>query len=205
MPYAAPLDDIRFLLCRVAPVARLTALPRYAHIEPGDAERALAEAARIAADVIAPLNAPGDEEGARLENGVVVTPAGYPAAYRKLAADGWCGLSMPAEHGGQGMPQLVQTVFAEMVSGASLAFGMSLISSVGGAKVIGAHATPAQAAMFLPQLADGSAMATIVMTEPHAGSDIGLARTRATPRSDGSYAISGTKIFISYGDHDLCD
>ncbi len=205
MPYAAPLDDIRFLLNRIAPVARLTGLPRYAHVEAGDAERVIDEAARIAAEVIAPLNAPGDQEGARLENGVVVTPAGYPAAYRKLAADGWCGLSLPAEHGGQGMPQLVQTVFSEMVSGASLAFGMSLISSVGGAKVIGAHATPAQAAMFLPQLADGSAMATIVMTEPHAGSDIGLARTRAVAKGNGTYAVSGTKIFISYGDHDLCD
>ncbi len=210
MPYAAPLDDIRFLLRRIAPVARLAALPRYAHVDAGDAERVIEEAARIASNVIAPLNAPGDQEGARLENGVVVTPSGYPAAYRRLAADGWCGLSLPTEHGGQGMPQLVQTVFTEIVSGASLAFGMSMISSVGGAKVIGAHATPAQAAMFLPQLADGTAMATIVMTEPHAGSDIGLARTRAVPADkgsvgDGTYAISGTKIFISYGDHDLCD
>ncbi|MFO0989397.1 MAG: acyl-CoA dehydrogenase [Alphaproteobacteria bacterium] len=205
MPYAAPLDDIRFLLRRIAPVSRLAALPRYAHADAGDAERVIEEAARIASDVIAPLNAPGDRAGARLENGVVVTPAGYPAAYRKLAADGWCGLSLPTEHGGQGMPQLVQTVFSELVSGASLAFGMSLISSVGGAKVIGAHATPAQAALFLPQLAAGTATATIVMTEPHAGSDIGLARTRAVAKGDGTWAISGTKIFISYGDHDLCD
>ena len=88
MPYAAPLDDIRFLLNRIAPVARLTGLPRYAHADTGDAERVIEEAARIASDVIAPLNAPGDRAGARLENGVVVTPAGYPAAYRKLAADG---------------------------------------------------------------------------------------------------------------------
>jgi alkylation response protein AidB-like acyl-CoA dehydrogenase len=205
LTYSAPLDDIRFLLRRVAPMARLSALPRYAHVEAEDAGRVLEEAARIAAAVIAPLNAPGDQEGARLENGVVVTSAGYRAAFRTLAADGWAGLSLPQEHGGQGMPQLVQTVFTEMVSGASLAFGMSLISSVGGAKVIGAHATPAQAAMFLPQLADGSAAATIVMTEPHAGSDIGLARTRAIAKGDGTYAISGTKIFISYGDHDLCD
>ncbi len=205
MNYTAPLDDIRFLLRRIAPVARLSALPRYAHVEAGNAERVLEEAARIAAEVIAPINAPGDQQGARLENGLVVTPAGYREAFRRLAADGWSGLSLPTEFGGQGMPQLVQTVFTEMVSGASLAFGMSLISSVGGAKVIGAHATPAQAAMFLPQLADGSAMATIVMTEPHAGSDIGLARTRAVAKGDGSYAISGTKIFISYGDHDLSD
>ena len=205
MPYAAPLDDIRFLLRAIAPVARLAALPRYAHVEAEDAERVLAEAARIAAEVIAPVNAPGDEEGARLANGVVVTPAGYREAYGRLAADGWAGLSLPTQHGGQGMPQLVQTVFTEMVSGASLAFGMSLISSVGGAKVIGAHATPEQAAMFLPQLAAGTATATIVMTEPQAGSDIGLARTRATARGDGTYAISGAKIFISYGDHDLCD
>jgi alkylation response protein AidB-like acyl-CoA dehydrogenase len=205
MNYTAPLDDIRFLLRRIAPMARLTALPRYAHADAEDAERVLAEAARIASEVIAPINAPGDEEGARLENGVVVTPRGYREAYARMAADGWTGLSLPVEHGGQGMPQLVQTVFTEMVSGASLAFGMSLISSVGGAKVIGAHATPAQAAMFLPQFADGSAMATIVMTEPHAGSDIGLARTRAVAKGDGTYAITGTKIFISYGDHDLCD
>jgi alkylation response protein AidB-like acyl-CoA dehydrogenase len=205
VPYTAPLDDIRFLLRSVAPMARLAALPRYAHVEAEDAERVLAEAARIAAEVISPVNAPGDEEGARLENGVVVTPAGYRDAYRTLTADGWAGLSLPVAHGGQGMPQLVQTAFTEMVSGASLAFGMSLISSVGGAKVIGAHATPAEAAMFLPQLADGSATATIVMTEPHAGSDIGLARTRAAAKGDGTYAISGTKIFISFGDHDLSD
>lgn len=205
MNYAAPLDDIRFLLRRIAPVARLSALPRYAHVEAEDAERVLAEAARIAAAVVAPVNAPGDRDGARLENGVVVTPRGYREAYAQLAKAGWTGLSLPLEHGGQGMPQLVQTVFTEIVSGASLAFGMSLISSVGGAKVIGAHATPAQAAMFLPQLADGSAMATIVMTEPHAGSDIGLARTRAVANGNGTYALTGTKIFISYGDHDLCD
>jgi 3-(methylsulfanyl)propanoyl-CoA dehydrogenase len=203
--YTAPLDDIRFLLRRVAPIARLTALPRYAHVDADDAERVLAEAARLVEAVIAPINAPGDEEGARLANGVVVTPKGYRDAFAKLSAGGWAGLSLPTAQGGQGMPQLVQTVFTEMVSGASLAFGMALISSVGGAKVIGAHATPAQAAMFLPQLADGSATATIVMTEPHAGSDIGLARTRAVAKGDGTYAISGTKIFISFGDHDLCD
>src|SRR5688572_2178700 len=103
------------------------------------------------------------------------------------------------------MPQLVQTAFTEMVSGASLAFGMALISSVGGAKVIGAHAQPDQIADYLPMLADGSATATIVMTEPHAGSDIGLARTRAVRADkgsdgDGTYAVSGTKIFISFGD-----
>jgi alkylation response protein AidB-like acyl-CoA dehydrogenase len=205
MSYAAPLDEIRFLLRRIAPVERLCALARYAHLDPDVVDRVLAEAARLAEEVVAPLNAPGDEEGARLENGVVVTPRGYREAFARLRAGGWMGLSLPLEHGGQGMPQLVQTAFTEMVSGASLAFGMSLISSVGGAKVIGAHARPDQAAAYLPMLAAGEATATIVMTEPHAGSDVGLARTRAVPNGDGTYALSGSKIFISFGDHDLAE
>lgn len=205
MPYAAPLDEIRFLLRHVTPMARLAALPRYAHADPELVDSVLVEAAKIAAEVAAPLRASGDEEGARLENGVVVMPAGFRAAYGALRDGGWIGLSMPAASGGQGMPQLVQTIFCELMAGANMALGMAVITPIGAAKVIETHGTPAQKAQWLPLLADGTSMATIVMTEPHAGSDIGLAQVRATRRPDGRYALSGTKIFISFADSDLTD
>lgn len=205
MQYAAPLDEIRFLLRHIAPIERLAALPRYAHADPELVDSVLAEAAKIAAEVASPLRASGDEEGARLENGVVVMPAGYREGYAHLRDGGWIGLSMPREWGGQGMPQFVQTVFCEMMSGANMAFGMSAITPIGAAKVIDAHGTPEQKRTWMPGLASGTSMATIVMTEPHAGSDIGLARVRAVKRGDGRYAITGTKIFISFADHDLTE
>jgi len=205
MQYAAPLDEIRFLLRHIAPVERLAALPRYAHADAELVDSVIEEAAKIAAEVAAPLRASGDAEGARLENGVVVLPEGFREAYGQLRDGGWIGLSMPREWGGQGMPQLVQTVFCEMMSGANMAFGMSVITPIGAAKVIDTHGTPAQKQTWMPGLAGGTTMATIVMTEPHAGSDIGLARVRAVKRADGRYAISGTKIFISFADHDLTD
>jgi alkylation response protein AidB-like acyl-CoA dehydrogenase len=205
MRYAAPLEEIRFLLRQVAPVARLAALERYAHAEPELVDQVIGAAAKLAEDVAAPLRASGDEEGARLENGLVAMPAGFREAYAKLRDGGWMGLAMPRAWGGQGMPQLVQTAFCEIMSGANMAFGMTAITPIGAAKVIDAHGTPAQKEAWLPRLADGTAMATIVMTEPHAGSDIGLARVRAARRADGRYAITGTKIFISFADHDLTD
>src|SRR5262245_8587856 len=116
MRYVAPLDEIRFLLLHVAPIARSLALPRYAHGDADLVDRVIAEAARIAEEIASPLRASGDEEGARLENGVVVMPAGFREAYARLADGGWIGLSMPAAWGGQGMPQLVQTIFCEMMS-----------------------------------------------------------------------------------------
>ncbi|MCW5771668.1 MAG: acyl-CoA dehydrogenase, partial [Rhodospirillaceae bacterium] len=205
MPYAAPLDDIRFLLRHVTPMARLAALPRYAHADPELVDSVLEEAAKIAAEVAAPLRASGDEEGAKLENGVVVMPKGFRDAYAQLRDGGWIGLSMPAATGGQGMPQLVQTIFCELMAGANMALGMAVITPIGAAKVIETHGTAAQKETWLPRLADGTSMATIVMTEPHAGSDIGLARVRANKRPDGRYALSGTKIFISFADSDLTD
>jgi alkylation response protein AidB-like acyl-CoA dehydrogenase len=205
MQYVAPLDEIRFLLRHIAPIERLAALPRYAHADPELVDNVLAEAAKIAAEIASPLRASGDEEGAHLRNGVVVMPAGFREAYAQLRDGGWLGLSMPRDWGGQGMPQVVQTAFCEMMSGANMAFGMSAITPIGAAKVIDTHGTPEQKQTWMPGLADGTSMATIVMTEPHAGSDIGLARVRAVKRGDGRYAISGTKIFISFADHDLTD
>lgn len=205
MHYAAPLDEIRFLLRHVTPIARLAALPRFAHIDAELVDGVIAETAKIASEVAAPLRASGDEEGARLENGVVVLPSGFREGYAQLRDGGWIGLSMPQSWGGQGMPQLVQTIFCEVMSGANMAFGMSAITPIGAAKVIEAHGTPAQKQTWLPGLAAGTTMATIVMTEPHAGSDIGLARVHATKRPDGRYEISGTKIFISLADHDLTE
>ncbi len=205
MSYVAPLSEISFLLRSVAPLEDLCRLEAYAHT---DAETALAvveEGAKIARDVIAPLNAGADEIGARLIDGRVVAPPGFREAYAKLSADGWTSLAVPADFGGQALPQLVNTIAAEMFAGASVAFQMALLTGSPAAKVIAAHGNEAQKAAWLPKIASGEAAATIVITEPQAGSDVGLIRTKAELRADGSWSISGTKIFISQGDHDLTD
>lgn len=205
MSYVAPLSEISFLLRRVAPLEDLCRLEAYAHT---DAETALAvieEGAKIARDVIAPLNTGSDEVGARLIDGQVVAPPGFRDAYARLSADGWTSLAVPANFGGQALPQLINTIAAEMFAGASVAFQMALLTGSPAAKVIAAHGDDAQKSKWLPLIASGEAAATIVITEPQAGSDVGLIRTKAEPRADGTWAVSGTKIFISQGDHDLTD
>ena len=205
MSYEAPTAEIAFLLRRLTPIASLCALPAYAHADADMIHAVVEEAAKVARDIVAPLNAVADNEGARLENGRVATPTGFRAAYDQLAADGWTSLAVPQAHGGQALPQLANTIVAEMFGGACVAFQMALLTGSPAAKVIMAHGTQAQKDLWLPQLADGSSTATIVITEPQAGSDVGLVRTRAQRRDDGTYGITGAKIFISQGDHDLTE
>ena len=203
MSYEAPTSEIAFLLRALAPIASLCDLPAYAHADADMIHAVVEEAAKVARDIVAPLNATADSEGARIENGVVMTPSGFREAYAQLAADGWTSLAAPQEHGGQALPQLVNTIVAELFGGACVAFQMALLTGSPAGKVILAHGTEAQKNLWLPQLADGSSTATIVITEPQAGSDVGLVRTRAQRRDDGTYGITGAKIFISQGDHDL--
>ncbi|NDA47981.1 MAG: acyl-CoA dehydrogenase [Alphaproteobacteria bacterium] len=203
MNYVAPLSEITFLLRAIAPLDPLFTLEAYAHSDSATALAVIEEAAKLAEHVIAPLNPMADSVGARLIEGCVLAPPGFREAYAQLAGDGWTSLAVPVEQGGQGLPQLINTIVAELFAGASVAFQMALLTGSPAAKVIAAHGDALQQAKWLPKLASGEAAATIVITEPQAGSDVGLIRTKAEPRPDGSYAISGTKIFISQGDHDL--
>ncbi len=203
MSYVAPLSEIEFLLRSIAPLKEISKLEAYAHSDTETALAVIEEGAKIARDVIAPLNTEADTIGARLIDGAVITPPGFKDTYKKLAADGWTSLAVPVDYDGQALPQLVNTIIAEMFAGASVAFQMALLTGSPAAKVIAAHGDETQKAQWLPKIASGEAAATIVITEPQAGSDVGLIRTKAQALEDGTYALSGSKIFISQGDHDL--
>ena len=202
MSYRPPTDDILFLLREVIDADAVLARPEFAHVDAETLEAAVRQAGRVASEIVAPVNAAADRIGARLENGVVRLPPGFVEAYEAFCAGGWPGLALPEEHGGQAMPEIAQAALSEMSNGASLAFSMLPVCGRAAARVLLAHAEPAIQSLWVPRLASGEWSGTIVMTEPHAGSDIGQARTRAVPVPDGSYALTGTKIFISFGDHD---
>ncbi len=202
MSYRPPTDDILFLLREVISADAVLARPEFAHVDAETLEAAVRQAGRVASEIVAPVNAAADRIGARLENGVVRLPPGFVEAYEAFCAGGWPGLALPEEHGGQAMPEIAQAALSEMSNGASLAFSMLPVCGRAAARVLLAHAEPEIQSLWVPRLASGEWSGTIVMTEPHAGSDIGQARTRAVPVPDGSYALTGTKIFISFGDHD---
>jgi alkylation response protein AidB-like acyl-CoA dehydrogenase len=199
------LRDIRYLLAHVIPTGEILALPAYRHVDAETLDAVIAAAVRFCASEVAPLNRASDRIGARLENGRVVSAPGTPALYAKWRAAGWPALVLPQAFGGQGLPELAQAALSDAINGASLAFAMAVTASRAAARVLIAHADEATRRLYVPKLASGEWAGTIVMTEPHAGSDIGLARTRAAKRADGRYAVSGTKIFISWADHDLTE
>ncbi|PZQ48978.1 MAG: acyl-CoA dehydrogenase [Rhodovulum sulfidophilum] len=204
MRYAAPLDDLAFLLHRVFDVERCPA-PGYAELDPATTAAILGEAARLAEEVLAPLNRAGDLEGCRFENGVVRVPGGFRAAYDAVRAGGWTALDLDPAYGGQGMPTLLNSVTGEFFAGANMALNMYWGLTHGAYAAIHAHGTEAQKATYLPRLASGEWTGTMNLTEPQCGTDLGLLRTRAEPRPDGSHAITGQKIFISSGEHDLAE
>ncbi|MYN12657.1 acyl-CoA dehydrogenase [Pusillimonas sp. TS35] len=203
--YTAPLRDMRFVLHELHNDAELAALPGYADMTADLIDPVLEEAGKFAAEVLQPLNRSGDEEGCRFENGEVFTPKGFRQAYEQFAAGGWVGISCAPEHGGQGMPVSVHMMIEEMISSANLAFGMYPGLTHGAYKALEAHATPALRQIFLPRMAAGEWGGTMCLTEPQCGTDLGLIRTRAAPQPDGSYQLTGTKIFISSGEHDLTE
>ncbi len=203
--YSPPLAEQLFVLEKVNHWEALFALPAFAHADGDVAQAVLSAGAEFTRGVLGPLNSVGDEHGCRLENGRVITAPGFPQAYQEFTAGGWPGLDMPEKYGGQDLPLSVQVAFAEMVNGACVSFGMLPIMLRAGSRLLLDHAEPALAEKIVPKLVSGEWAATICITEPHAGSDVGRLRTQAVPRSDGTYALTGTKIFISFADQDITD
>lgn len=202
MPYRAPLSDFALLLDLLG-YDRLAATPRFAAVPRDMAGAILAEAARLCETTLAPLNRVGDRHPARLENGVTRTPPGFAEAYRAIAAGGWIGMAARPESGGMGLPMTLATAVNEMMSGACLALQLGPLLTQGQIEALEHHAAPGLRALYLPRLASGEWAGTMNLTEPQAGSDVGALRTKAEPNPDGSYAITGQKIYITWGDADF--
>ena len=203
--YSAPLRDMRFVLNELLDVGTLATLPGYEDATPDVIDAMIEEGAKLCENTLLPLNRSADEEGCHYENGVVRTPAGYKEAYKTFVDAGWTGVTMSPAYGGKGLPQLISMVFDEMVCSTNLAFGVYPLLSNGAAELIESHATETLKETYLPRLADGTWSGTMCLTEPHCGTDLGLIRTKAVPTGEGRYAVSGTKIFISAGEHDLTE
>ncbi|MFO0995435.1 MAG: acyl-CoA dehydrogenase C-terminal domain-containing protein [Alphaproteobacteria bacterium] len=202
--YKAPLRDFRFVLHEVLEAeAELKVLRGCEEVSGALIDRVLEEAARLAESELFPLNRSGDEEGCTLVDGAVSTPKGFKEAFRRYAEGGWCGLAGDPAFGGQGLPQILAVPVIEIMGSANLSFSDYTILVSMAAETIGAHATDELKVLYLPRLLAGEWAATMCMTEPHCGTDVGLLKTRAEPADDGTYRVTGTKIFISGGDHDL--
>ena len=202
--YTPPTKDLQFVLHDVLKISS-SDIPGYDELEAEFTSAILEEAGKISRDVLQPLNAVGDTEGCVLENGVVRTPTGFKAAFEEVKAGGWTGLDMPEEYGGQNMPYLVNTAVGEMFSASNQAFTMYHGLTHGAASAILAHGTTEQKNTYLPKMVSCEWTGTMNLTEPHCGTDLGLMRTKADPQDDGSFKISGQKIFISAGEHDMAD
>ena len=205
--YKAPLRDMRFVLNEVFEVATLWAqLPALAETVDADTvEAILEEAGKVTSKSIAPLSRSGDEEGCHWNDGVVTTPAGFPEAYQTYADGGWVGVGGDPAFGGMGMPKVVSAQVEEMINSSSLAFGLYPMLTSGACVSINTHASEALKATYLPNMYSGVWAGSMCLTESHAGTDLGIIRTKADPQADGSYTISGTKIFITGGEHDLTE
>ena len=203
--YTAPLDDIAFVLDHIARLGELNELEPYRHAERDLVEAVLEEAARFVEDLVAPLNRTGDVEGSSLIDGRVCTPQGFQEAYKAFVNAGWGGIDAPSEWGGHDMPRVIGLAIEELLASANLSFSVCPLLTAGAVGAIAAHGTGDQKDRYLPKLISGEWSATMNLTEPQAGSDVGALKTRAEPAGDGTYRISGTKIFITYGDHDLTD
>ncbi|MFJ4344533.1 acyl-CoA dehydrogenase C-terminal domain-containing protein [Pseudomonas sp. NPDC089401] len=205
--YKAPLRDMRFVLNEVFNVAELWAqLPELA--EAVDADTAMAvleEAGKVTSKTIAPLSRAADEEGCHWDNGAVRTPAGFIEAYTTYAEGGWVGVGGDPRFDGMGMPKAISAQVEEMVNASSLAFGLYPMLTAGACLSINAHASEALKQQYLPNMYAGVWAGSMCLTEPHAGTDLGIIRTKAEPQADGSYKVSGTKIFITGGEHDLTE
>jgi alkylation response protein AidB-like acyl-CoA dehydrogenase len=202
--YTAPIKDINFVLHDVLKISE-SSIPGYADLDRDFTTSILEEAGKITSEVLAPLNVVGDREGCRLENGVVYTPKGFKAAFNQVRDGGWPGLATDEEYGGQGLPYLMGTAVGEMFGSANQAFTMYQGLTNGAYASIHAHGTDAQKTTYLPKMTNCEWTGTMNLTEPHCGTDLGMMRTKADPQSDGSYKITGQKIFISAGDHDMAD
>ncbi len=203
--YKAPIKDIQFVLNEVIDVSKLAKLPGYEDATPDTIHAIVEEAAKLCENVLFPLNRTGDEEGCHYENGVVRTPKGFKEAYKQFAEGGWTGITCDPEFGGQGLPATVGFALQEMFTASNQAFAMYPGLSHGAYEALSRHGSDELKKRYLPKLADGTWSGTMCLTEPHCGTDLGLLRTKAEPQADGSYSITGTKIFISAGEHDLTE
>ncbi|HVE20507.1 MAG TPA: acyl-CoA dehydrogenase C-terminal domain-containing protein [Acidocella sp.] len=203
--YLAPLEDMRFVLHELHEDKAIADLPDAAEFTPELVDSVLEEAAKFTEGVLFPLNQTGDLEGCVFENGVVRTPAGFKAAYDAFCRGGWTSMSAAQEFGGQNMPVSVSMCVEEMMCSANVAFGLYPGLTHGAYLALSQHGTAAQKRLFLPKMAAGEWSGTMCLTEAHCGTDLGLLRTKAVPNGDGSYALTGAKIFISAGEHDLTE
>ncbi len=203
--YTAPVEDMMFLYEKLRNNKSYNELEKYKDVTPDLVKNILEEAAKINQNIILPLAKVGDEQPAILENGVVRTPPGYKEAYKKYIEDGWTSLSCDPKYGGQGMPKTVSAFFDEMLSSASLSFKLYSELSIGAYNCINHHATNEVKDKYLPKMVEGKWSGTMCLTEPICGTDLGLLKTKAVEQSDGTYKLSGQKIFITSGDHDLTE
>lgn len=203
--YKAPLETMRFVLNDVLNVSQLSQLPGYEQATPDLMESILAEGSKFCEEVLFPLNQSGDQEGCHFDNGQVTTPKGFKEAYASYTQGGWTSLSADPVYGGMGMPHLWNLVFMEMLCSSNMSFGMYPGLSEGAYRAILHHGSEDLKKTYLPKMITGEWAGTMCLTEPHCGTDLGLIRTKAIPNGQGQYEITGTKIFISAGDHDLTD
>ncbi|QHS09367.1 acyl-CoA dehydrogenase C-terminal domain-containing protein [Sinimarinibacterium sp. NLF-5-8] len=204
--YKVPLRDIRFLINEVLDYpAHYASLPNGGDADPDTVGAILEECAKLCEEVLSPLNLSGDQEGCHFADGNVTTPKGFKDAYRQYAEGGWQGLSHPTEYGGQGMPMSMGLFKSEMTGTANWSFTMYPGLALGAMNTVMQHASDAQKATYMPPLTEGRWLGTMCLTEPQCGTDLGQVKTKAEPQADGSYKITGTKIFISAGDHDLTE
>lgn len=205
MAYTPPVTDIAFALSKLAGLTKFEGHPAFENYDPDLIDPILDEAGKLARDVLAPLNQSGDKAGAQLTADGVKSAPGFAEAYAAFRDGGWMGLSAPEQWGGQGLPKVLGLAVMEMFHGANMAFALCPMLSFGAIEALLAHGTDEQQAMYLPKLVSAEWTGTMNLTEPQAGSDVGALKTKAIPNGDGSYAISGQKIYITWGDHDVAE
>lgn len=205
MSYTAPVTEQRFVLETIADLPGLARLPQFAAASPDMVDAILTEAAKLAENVFAPLNRLGDQQGAKWADGVVTMPAGFREAYRQYVDGGWGSLGADPAHGGQGLPFVLASAVQEQLTSANMAFSLCMMLTQGAIEAVQAHGSDSQKADYLTRMVSGEWTGTMNLTEPQAGSDVGALRSRAEPRGDGSYRIQGSKIFITWGEHDVAD
>ncbi|UXX82344.1 acyl-CoA dehydrogenase [Roseovarius pelagicus] len=205
MPYRAPVDDYQFLFEHIVGLSKVTETDRFAEATPDMTAAILTEAGRMCEDVLAPLQRPGDLHPAHLENGIVRTSPGYAEGYKAIADGGWVSISASPEYGGMGLPMTVTTAVNEMMSAACLSLQLNPLMTQGQIEALDHHASDEIKALYLPKLVSGEWSGTMNLTESQAGSDVGALRTKAEDNGDGTYAITGQKIFISWGDNDFTE
>ncbi len=205
MSYRAPIAEMEFCAAQIVGQDRLAQTPRFAEATAETRVAILEEAAKLCEGALVPINRIGDIQPPQLENGVVRCPPGFREAYEQIAEGGWVGITGDPDHGGMGLPQCFATFVNEMMASSCLALSLNPLMSQGQIEALEHHASDEIKALYLPKLTSGTWNGTMNLTEPHAGSDVGALSTKAEPNGDGTYAISGQKIYISWGDHDVCE